>query len=182
MWVLAIIALVSLAGLIRGILVMDSLPFDETLAQVVIMVVAGGLSVFFFKARKSTNKFLQWLAENAEVVRNGGALYESVPITSDTVLRSYQTTVSVVVFSMKEQTRFYVAGQESGALSGIFCTITSLVFGWWGIPWGPIWTVQSLLRNIRGGSKQKVGDLLSVLEAAVQEEIQKKMVEAKPEA
>jgi hypothetical protein len=25
------------------------------------------------------------------------------------------------------------------------------VLGWWGIPWGPLYTVQSLVRNTRGG-------------------------------
>jgi len=27
----------------------------------------------------------------------------------------------------------------------------SLLAGWWGIPWGPIWTVQALVTNFRGG-------------------------------
>jgi hypothetical protein len=27
----------------------------------------------------------------------------------------------------------------------------SLLFGWWGFPWGPIWTVGTIWRTLRGG-------------------------------
>ena len=30
-------------------------------------------------------------------------------------------------------------------------TLLSAVLGWWGIPWGPIYTVQSIASNIKGG-------------------------------
>ena len=25
------------------------------------------------------------------------------------------------------------------------------VLGWWGIPWGPIWTISTIVTNLRGG-------------------------------
>jgi len=33
--------------------------------------------------------------------------------------------------------------------------------GWWGIPWGPIYTIASLVRNARGGYKLRIGELLA---------------------
>jgi hypothetical protein len=27
----------------------------------------------------------------------------------------------------------------------------SLLFGWWGFPWGPIFTIQTVVRTLRGG-------------------------------
>jgi hypothetical protein len=30
-------------------------------------------------------------------------------------------------------------------------TLLTLVMGWWGIPWGPIRSVQSLWTNLKGG-------------------------------
>jgi hypothetical protein len=30
--------------------------------------------------------------------------------------------------------------------------LTSLL-GWWGIPWGPIYSIQSLVTNFRGGKQ-----------------------------
>jgi hypothetical protein len=31
-------------------------------------------------------------------------------------------------------------------------SLLTLVAGWWGIPWGPIYTVQSIWVNLRGGN------------------------------
>jgi len=45
------------------------------------------------------------------------------------------------------------------------------VLGWWGIPWGPIYTVQVLLNNLRGGVKQTVGDLLAELKIPSEREV-----------
>ena len=30
-------------------------------------------------------------------------------------------------------------------------TAISLLVGWWGIPWGPIYTVQTMVMNLKGG-------------------------------
>lgn len=51
-------------------------------------------------------------------------------------------------------------------IQGIFCSpcarrlgfqasLLSGLFGWWGVPWGPIWTIGSILENARGGRHSK---------------------------
>jgi DnaJ domain len=51
-------------------------------------------------------------------------------------------------------------------IQGIFCsecakrvglqaTLVSAFVGWWGFPWGPIWTISSVFRNAFGGSYSK---------------------------
>ena len=37
------------------------------------------------------------------------------------------------------------AGKSAG-----FCGL-SLLLGWWGIPWGPIWTIGTVFKNLTGG-------------------------------
>ncbi len=32
-------------------------------------------------------------------------------------------------------------------------TIVSALFGWWGIPWGPIYTIQAIAENLAGGQQ-----------------------------
>ena len=44
-------------------------------------------------------------------------------------------------------------------------TLISLLLGWWGIPWGPVYTIGSIFNNPTGG-KDVTGDVL----AAMQEE------------
>lgn len=48
---------------------------------------------------------------------------------------------------------------ESALWAGLSYSAISAVAGWWGIPWGPIFTIRSLLGNARGG--------LDVTEAAL---------------
>jgi hypothetical protein len=68
--------------------------------------------------------------------------------------------VSLLVITITLPSRHYI-GNESAAATGLLCAFTSLVLGWWGVPWGPVYTVQSLFRNARGGIKMAVGDVLA---------------------
>jgi hypothetical protein len=64
----------------------------------------------------------------------------------------YQFCFSVGIMTFKQGTNIYLlrAG-ESRAVKGLRWTLLTLVAGWWGIPWGPIYTVQSVWVNLRGG-------------------------------
>jgi hypothetical protein len=64
----------------------------------------------------------------------------------------YQYCVSAVLVTFKRTSNIYFlrAGQHS-AVHGLPFTLISLVAGWWGIPWGPIYTIQSVWTNITGG-------------------------------
>jgi hypothetical protein len=30
-------------------------------------------------------------------------------------------------------------------------TLLTILLGWWGIPWGPVYSIQSLVVNLKGG-------------------------------
>jgi len=60
--------------------------------------------------------------------------------------------VSIVILTFKQPSSIYfVRADESGIVKGLGFTLISLFFGWWGIPWGPIYTIQSLYNNLNGG-------------------------------
>lgn len=64
----------------------------------------------------------------------------------------YYYTVSVVVMTFRKGSDiFFLHSGESAAKKGLPFTLISLVAGWWGIPFGPIFTIQSLWVNLRGG-------------------------------
>jgi hypothetical protein len=46
-------------------------------------------------------------------------------------------------------------------------TLLSLVLGWWGIPWGPIYTIQSVVINFQGG-KDVTKEVLASMASAAQ--------------
>ncbi len=64
----------------------------------------------------------------------------------------YQYCISVVVVSFKRGSDIYFIRAEDNAVTkGLLFTLCSLVLGWWGIPWGPIWTIATVVTNLRGG-------------------------------
>ncbi len=64
----------------------------------------------------------------------------------------YRYCFSVVVITVMESTNIYfVRCGESRVLRGLRWTLLTVFAGWWGIPWGPIRSVQSLWINLHGG-------------------------------
>ena len=60
--------------------------------------------------------------------------------------------ISFVVVTMKRPSDVYfIRSGESAVAKGLPYLLLSLVAGWWGIPWGPIYTVQCIYTNLRGG-------------------------------
>lgn len=77
---------------------------------------------------------------------------------------AFAWNISVVVLSFRQSTslRYVPAGRMSGhhALGWSLC---SLLFGWWGFPWGLIYTPACLWHNARGGydhTRETLGLLL----------------------
>jgi len=52
-------------------------------------------------------------------------------------------------------------------------TILTMLLGWWGIPWGPIYTIGSIFRNLSGGVDvtQEVIESMATPEEETAEEI-----------
>jgi hypothetical protein len=64
----------------------------------------------------------------------------------------YQYCISILVMTFRRSSDvYYIPAGESAVSKGLPWTLLSLVAGWWGIPWGPIFTVQSLVTNFKGG-------------------------------
>lgn len=64
----------------------------------------------------------------------------------------YQYCVSVLILTFKRSSDIYFIRADENAVSkSLVFTLLSLVAGWWGIPWGPIWTITTVVTNLRGG-------------------------------
>ena len=64
----------------------------------------------------------------------------------------YTYCVSIVVMSFKRSSSIYFIKKDQNAfVKSLPWTATSLVFGWWGIPWGIIYTIGTVASNIGGG-------------------------------
>lgn len=64
----------------------------------------------------------------------------------------YTYAISILVMTFQRPSEIhYIRPGESSVMRGMGCTVLSLVAGWWGIPWGPIYTIGSLVTNLSGG-------------------------------
>jgi len=107
--------------------------------------------------------FIRWLTANAAQIDSGKLRYDGYPINAQTVLRTYYFTVSAAIVSMKVPTRFFIDQCHSTGLHSAANTLISFIFGWWGFPWGIVYTIQSIAKNLKGGDSTTVGDLLKMV-------------------
>lgn len=59
--------------------------------------------------------------------------------------------ISLVIITFKRESNvFFVRKGDSAIADGWPYTLLSLLLGWWGIPFGPIYTIVALVRNFKG--------------------------------
>jgi hypothetical protein len=66
------------------------------------------------------------------------------------VIYTYCISLLIVTFKRPTDIQLIRAGHNPAAASWPW-VIVSLLLGWWGFPWGPIYTIETLYRNLSGG-------------------------------
>ena len=98
-----------------------------------------------------------------EEIMSGGQLQQEIQQGAKFVI--YQYCISLLVITFKRSSNIYfIRHEENSIVKGLPFTLLSLVLGWWGIPWGPIYTIQSLWVNFSGGkdvTKEVVASMMS---------------------
>lgn len=77
----------------------------------------------------------------------------------------YSYCISVIVMTFKRGTDIYfVRANESAVVKGLPWTLLSFLLGWWGLPWGIIYTIGTLATNL-GGGKDVTDDVMNFIHA-----------------
>lgn len=64
----------------------------------------------------------------------------------------YKYSLSCIVLTVRKTSKIiFVKSTQSRISPGIIYSLISLILGWWGIPWGPIYTISAIYKNFRGG-------------------------------
>jgi hypothetical protein len=64
----------------------------------------------------------------------------------------YEYCVSLVAITLRRASRIHVVGpSDHGFVRGLPYALLSLVFGWWGLPWGLIYTPIVIFTDLTGG-------------------------------
>jgi hypothetical protein len=75
----------------------------------------------------------------------------------------YEFCISFVILSLRRPTgTYYVRPGERGVLPGLPFVLLSLLFGWWGLPWGLIYTPLTVITNLSGG-RDVTAEVLALL-------------------
>ena len=100
-----------------------------------------------------------------EDIKSGGELQQEIQQGGKFVM--YQYCISLLVITFRRSSNVYFISHEQNAVvKGLPFTLLSLVLGWWGIPWGPIYTIQSVWVNFKGGKEVTQEVLASMTSAA----------------
>ena len=75
----------------------------------------------------------------------------------------YQYCVSLLAVSFKRPSEVYfIRARGNRIIPGLPLSFFTLLLGWWGIPLGPIYTIQSLITNFGGGKDVTLDVLASI--------------------
>jgi hypothetical protein len=79
----------------------------------------------------------------------------------------FRYCVSVLIITFRRGTDIYfLRPNESAAVKSLPFTLISLFLGWWGFPWGLIYTPQALITNL-GGGKNLTAEVMASLVPAL---------------
>lgn len=127
-----------------------------------ITVVLFLIFLHFQLQEKKAEEFESWLAENVCKVYADKAEYKGMKVSLDTKITRFQFCLSLIFMTIKVPSGYlFTEKMFTVAMNNIAYTVCSLIFGWWGLPWGPIYTIQVTFSNIFGGKKMLVRQLIT---------------------
>ena len=100
------------------------------------------------------------LIKHRDEIRGGTARFNGVPINFETELTRFVRATGFLHLRLRTYSGYRVVGQEPLESLRRTYIVSSLIFGWWSIPFGVIDTVSAVGTNMRGGIRSKVSDLI----------------------
>ncbi len=90
----------------------------------------------------------------------------------------YQYVISILIMTFKRPTDVYfIKKDENRFVPAIMPSLLTLIFGWWGIPWGPIYSIGALATNLMGGHDLTNEIMTATNHEEISEEVIKEMVQ-----
>jgi len=113
-------------------------------------------------AEINQRKFLRWLESNLDALAAGETVFRGVKVSARTEVVTFDLAFSVVVASFKIPSQMFIVGQHRIWPWRIAYTLLSLVFGWWGVPYGPVYTVQAVHGNLKTVNRRRLTDVFNI--------------------
>ena len=76
----------------------------------------------------------------------------------------FEYCISLLIITFKQPSSVhYIRPGEGTFGKSVTYTILTLLAGWWGFPWGPIYTIAALVTNL-GGGKDVTWEIMNALD------------------
>lgn len=119
------------------------------------LIIAGFImaAILGVKGDSASKELLGFILANCERLRNGETIdYHGSPINTETRLVRYRYSFSYLIATSTRSSGLCVLGSRQAMKTRLMCVFSTLFAGWWGFPWGPIKTVQSIfVDTVSGG-------------------------------
>ncbi|MEK3904299.1 MULTISPECIES: hypothetical protein [unclassified Paenibacillus] len=92
---------------------------------------------------------------------DGGNIMSQIQQGGKFVIYTYCFSVVLMTFRRSSGIYFIKAG-EGSVKQGLKYTLLTFFVGWWGIPWGPIYSIGAFITNFKGG-KDITDEVLAAL-------------------
>lgn len=111
------------------------------------------------QGKKSDEEFVRFLVSHYNELLSGSSVdFMGVMYDRNTVLKRYRMTISYLVMTSSRVTGFMP--KDNAGSYPVLVFLINLFGGWWGIPWGPIRTIQSFAENAGNENVTTVSELL----------------------
>ncbi len=75
----------------------------------------------------------------------------------------FEYCISLLIITLKRPSAIHFIRPGEGTFGKSYTyTILSAIAGWWGFPWGPIYTIMSLVTNL-GGGKDVTNEVMNAI-------------------
>ena len=119
-------------------------------------------SLLLYSRAQRLNLSKQLIA-NQSLIKEGGSIrYKGADLSLDTPITTYLIAVSFVIYTAKFPLWYMAPGRNSTSIR-ILAGLLTLFLGWWFIPWGPVYTIQALATDLRGGKSETVDEIIRQL-------------------
>lgn len=118
------------------------------------LIISGYIMVLILgmKGDAASKELLGFILTNSERLQNGETLdYLGSPINTETRLVRYRYSFSYVIATSTRSSGLCILGSRQARSCRILCILSTLFAGWWGIPWGPVKTIQSVFVDTASG-------------------------------
>ena len=89
----------------------------------------------------------------------------------------YTYCISILIMTFRRSSDItFVRASENRVTKGLGYTALTFFLGWWGIPWGPIYTIGAFITNL-GGGKDVTQEVLAQLTQQPAEQANQQIIE-----